>query len=928
MPAPGPPEFGRGVIINHDDPTPAAWKDAEVIPVEGPKAIDALHRAWSSRCPVVIRLLTDPSRWRTPETVPREPWQVAPDLDLASDRLHHLLWANNYDARGGVTPQWWWSRKASRLGAIETPEGPTDIRLTNGQEVWIDGGPRGPLPGGLAYVHAESVDLGSLRVAPAPVDPHPEIPLAADQIRAVAHGSGPARIIAPAGSGKTRVLTERLRHLLGERHFEREIVCAVTYNRRAQEELARRCAAFRPRVVTLNALGWELLGRPPVLDERETRRIIEGLVPKPTRRANVDPIGPYLEALSTIRLGLVDPLEVEDARDDVPGVAEAFLPYRSALRAKGAVDFDEQIYGAIEHLLVDGDFRRRQQMRHRHLLVDEFQDLTPAHVLMLRLLAMPGLDVFGVGDDDQVIYGHAGADPSFLLEFGRLFPHAESHPLEVNYRCRPEVVDAARSLLRHNRRRIEKTIRSDRAPGKDSLRVVLHPTRSGAVELVNIIRSHIDSGRPGSEIAVLTRVNSTLLAPQVALKEAGLRVEGGLDERVLARTGVRAALAYLRIATNPDGFAVADLTEVLRRPSRGLPQWIDRWFRGTTMTVAQLRRISSNLDDAKVSAKVDGLADDLDQIIRVARRGTTRDILRSVKNDIGLGQAMTLLDASASGSHLDDLEALEQVADLHPEASGFEPWLREVLGPPKKGPVETGFTDEPVAPTAPNAGPNTAWDTEWDLVRDPTRVIERDRGGITLATVHKVKGQEWPVVVLFGVTDGLMPHRLSTDEEEERRVLHVGITRGIEHVVILGDAARPSPFLAELDPTATPRPTPTSSSSSKSAHTGRAEPATARSRPTGTAATVGLRKVGPGIPNGPVDETLLEQLRVWRTSRAKADGVPPYVVMHDKHLQGLAASRPRDLLGLARVDGMGPRRLELYADDLLALFTETPTDSQ
>ena len=123
-----------------------------------------------------------------------------------------------------------------------------------------------------------------------------------------------------------------------------------------------------------------------------------------------------------------DPEEVESSRDDVPGLAELFPAFRLQLAERGVVDFDEQIYGAVEALLRDGEFRRSMQRSCRHLLVDEFQDLTPAHVLLIRLLALPALDVFGVGDDDQCIYGHAGADPGFLIDYGRLFPARRSTP--------------------------------------------------------------------------------------------------------------------------------------------------------------------------------------------------------------------------------------------------------------------------------------------------------------------------------------------------------------------------------------------------------------------------------------------------------------------------------------------------------------------
>ena len=256
------------------------------------------------------------------------------------------------------------------------------------------------------------------------------------------------------------MLTERLRHLHLDRGYEPAGVLAVAYNKQAQLEMEARTTDFRPRVRTLNSLGlWVLAehrgGSPPVVDEPEVRRLVDSLIPgKRQRRSNTDPIGPYVEGLTSIRLGLTDPELVEASRDDVPGLAELFPGFRQQLARRGAVDFDEQIYGAVEVLLADGPFRRSMQRSCRHLLVDEFQDLTPAHVLLVRLLSLPALDVFGVGDDDQCIYGHAGADPAFLIDYERLFPGAVPHPLTVNYRCPVEVVDGARTLLGYNHRRV------------------------------------------------------------------------------------------------------------------------------------------------------------------------------------------------------------------------------------------------------------------------------------------------------------------------------------------------------------------------------------------------------------------------------------------------------------------------------------------
>ncbi|NLD75070.1 MAG: ATP-dependent DNA helicase UvrD2 [Acidimicrobiales bacterium] len=759
--------------------------------------------------------------------------------------------------------------------------------------------------------------------------------------------SGPARVIAPAGSGKTRVLTERLRHLLGDRAWERETVLAVAYNKEAQLEMERRTAAFRPRARTLNSLGlWvlgEYHGRPPaLLEERECRRLVESLLPgRRQHRANTDPIGPYLEALGTVRLGLVDPAVVEEMRDDVDGLADMFDPYRDQLAQRGAVDFDDQVYGAVESLLADGDLRRRLQQRCRHLLVDEFQDLTPAHVLLIRLLALPGLDVFGVGDDDQVIYGHVSADPAFLIDYDQLFPSAGHHPLTVNYRCPVEVVDGARTLLGYNHRRVAKEINAgpeaDSTPG--AFKVVDHGPDDAAQATVEVVKGWLaESGVEPSSVAVLARVNSLLLAPHVALAEAGVRLASVLTPDVLERTGMRAALAYLRIAAAGDSMDPRDIVEILRRPTRGLPQWFpDRLARRSSWSADQIAAIADQVPD-KESAKVLRLAGDLRAVVQAARRGTTRKVLEVVRDDVGLGSAMTLLDRTGGGqgsSHLDDLEGLLAVADLHPDPAGFEPWLRNVF----------------------------------------TR--EADPGGVTLSTIHRVKGREWDRVVIYGVVDGVVPHRLSDDAEEERRVLHVGVTRGRHRVTVLTDRSRRSPFLAELAGTAPrrpPRSTGSGSSASKagrSAGSGREQTAQAKRsgpRAGATGAVEGIvaseghevkvlggyagviadadgrgvrlrldnggtlnvrygervEQRGRTAPLAPPTElwgaaaSAEDVLRRWRSGRAKADGVPAYVVLSDAHLRGIALTRPTDAAELLACDGIGPTKLDRYGDDILA----------
>jgi DNA helicase-2/ATP-dependent DNA helicase PcrA len=333
-------------------------------------------------------------------------------------------------------------------------------------------------------------------------------------------------------------------------------------------------------------------------------------------------------------------------------------------------------------------------------------------------------------------------------------------------------------------------------------------------------------------------------------------VQSVLGPEVLERTGLRAAMAYLRIAASPESIDPADIVEILRRPTRGLPQWFpDRLHRRSAWHLHELRGIGPTLSD-KERPKLDRLVDDLEIVCDAGREGTTRHVLVAVRDGVGLGSAMTLLDRTGGGqgtSHLDDLEGLLQVADLHPDVAGFEDWLRATFR------------------------------------------READTEGVTLSTIHRVKGREWPRVAVFGVSDGVVPHRLAGDVEEERRVLHVAITRAEHRATLLVDQTRPSPFLDELAGRAPRRP---------------AQARIARA----------------GVVLDAADAEVEGRLKAWRSARAKADGVPAYVVLNDKHLRGIAAARPTTPAELIACDGIGPTKLENYGDEILAIVDALNTE--
>lgn len=920
---PGPVELGRSVVILPGTAPPDPWADAQRFSIDLTllddrrrlgETVDELQRRYIERTPTTYVLAVEPAELATPGATHVAPYDLGARFEFLTERLTKLVWHNSYDARSDP-PVWWWAHKtAARLGV--RVGGPADVVSRDGTPIWIDGGPREPLELGDRVVHHESIELGEMTPVPAMVTPAAD--LAADQLDAVSHRAGPARVIAPAGSGKTRVLTARLRHLIEERGVEPDLITALAYNRRAASEMMQRLPIDEQlNIRTIHSIGWEILrmAKPGIrlIDEAGQRRRLEPLAPAPPR-ANTDVIGPYVEALDEVRIALRHPETVESSRDDVPGFAETFGRYRDGLERAGEADHGEQIYGAIEALCRFPDLRARWQVRCRHLLVDEFQDLTPAYLLLVRLLSSPGLNLFAVGDDDQVIYGYAGATPSYLIEFGDIFPGAGEHALEVNYRSPADVVHAATNLIAYNMRRVDKEVTADN--DLLGLEVSSGPGDELATTVAERVRGVIDGGAEPGSVAVLTRVNSSLLPVRVALAERGIPFDGLLGVGILERTLLRATLAWIRVAVDPGEMSRNDLFEIVRRPGRGITRLLAELIgrRRGPFAIEDLVQVGETLD----GRRRDRWEEFCDDIVRAAgSTSSTSDLLRTLSDEIGLDRAAAALDAgrtradrSAQG---DDLTALRRAAALGPEPAEFESWLRKSLSVP--------------------ASPD----------------------GVMLSTVHRVKGMEWDHVIVFGVDRGSMPHVLADDIEEERRVFHVAITRGRRSVTILADDGRPSRFLTEIDGSA---PKPKTSAREREDLAPVVAPIDALHVSLGDELTIsgGYRgrvtdilttgvllelnergatmaipwgervdkggaagRISPGT--GTADDELSNRLREWRLAQSRAQGVPAYVVFNDRTLEALASMRPSTTEALLQVPGIGPAKLEAYGEELLDLLT-------
>jgi len=887
----GPEALGRNLVVNPGQAVPEPWAGCERIVVDGqPGAINRLRECRTTRSRAVIELRADPDGDDPVLDVPY--WHLSPDTDLEGETLRHLVFDHAVDARNADKPTIRAVSRALSAGATLVDNGPGDV-ATNQGPAWCDGGPLDwfdDVELGAPAIPAVHLAIGSLAAIR---NIAPSADLADDQLKAVAHSGGGARIIAPAGSGKTRVLTERARHLIRDRGIDPSTVCLVAFNVRARQEMQERTGDLAGlQIRTLNSLALAILSgagpfrspahrhRPEVIDEHEVRRILGDLVGG-RRVAMADPLAVWIEALTATRLGLRSPSAVEqEFGGDVRGFADVVPQFRERLADAGVVDFDEQILGAIEVLCTDPEARATARRVCGLLLVDEFQDLTPAHILLIRLLAGPAAQVFGVGDDDQTIYGYAGASPSWLIDFADLFPGSAAHDLQVNYRCGPSVVDAAATLLTHNRRRVDKTVsaRPGRAASEPEIEVLVSDNpMSSTIARVSELR---DQGIPLSAIAVLARVNVTLLGPMILLEEAGIPTNKPVGPGFTERTGVAGALAWLRLAVAAENALPGSALETaVRRPPRGISRRLAGWA-GEQRSLRQLKALAKRLKQERDQLKILEFTAQLEALRKLAdRNADTVRLLVAIRDDIGLGRALdNLLDASRRSvdrsTHGDDLAALLAVAERCEDPAEFPGWLAERLAAPRS-----------------------------------------NQPGVTLSTIHRVKGREWPHVIVHDASEGLMPHRLSSDTEEERRVFHVAITRAGKSVAIT--AGRPaSPFIAEMRSPRQPEP---ESRAPVSASADSAEPPTPtrRTRPT---------PVVPPVVSTLDEVRLREQLKAWRSTTARAAGVPAYVVFNDATLYQIAALRPQSDDDLLSISGIGPVKLERYGEDILAIV-ETAGDN-
>ncbi|MFF5128945.1 DNA helicase PcrA [Streptomyces syringium] len=643
-----------------------------------------------------------------------------------------------------------------------------------------------------------------------------------DQQRAaVVHTGSPLLIVAGAGSGKTRVLTHRIAHLLGSRHVHPGQILAITFTNKAAGEMKERVEELvGPRanamwVMTFHSACVRILRRESkklgftssfsIYDAADSKRLM-ALV---CRDLDLDPkkFPPksFSAKISNLKNELID--EEDFAAQAADGfektLAEAYAMYQSRLREANALDFDDIIMTTVHLLQAFPDVADHYRRRFRHVLVDEYQDTNHAQYTLVRELVGTAenapeegvAELCVVGDADQSIYAFRGATIRNILQFEEDYADATTILLEQNYRSTQTILSAANAVIERNQNRRPKNLWTEAGAGAGITGYVADTEHDEAQFVADEIDRLTDAGdAKAGDVAVFYRTNAQSRVFEEIFIRVGLpyKVVGGV--RFYERKEVRDVLAYLRVLANPED--TVPLRRILNVPKRGIGDraeaMIDALSLREKISFAQaLRRVDEAYGMAARSSNA------------VKRFNVLMEELRTIVES-GAGPATVLEAVLERTGYLAELQA-----STDPQDETRIENLQELAA------VALEFEQERSVEGAESPGTLAEFLEKVALVADSDQIPDEDTEGagvITLMTLHTAKGLEFPCVFLTGMEDGVFPHMRALGQtkelEEERRLAYVGITRARERLYLTRASMRsawgqpaynpPSRFLEEI----------------------------------------------------------------------------------------------------------------------------------
>jgi DNA helicase-2/ATP-dependent DNA helicase PcrA len=597
------------------------------------------------------------------------------------------------------------------------------------------------------------------------------------QRAAVEQTEGPLLILAGAGSGKTRVITYRIAHLIEARGIPPESILAVTFTNKAAAQMKERVAKLlggrvelrpgAPHLATFHSFGVSVLRRHidhlgygrdfSIYDEDDQQRLMKSCIQELGLGDQITSPRSVLSRISYAKNhGLSPELMYEQAQDDpMEKIATLFDRYEAKLRQANALDFDDLLLKTVELFYKAAEVCERYNRRFQYVLVDEYQDTNRTQYQLIRQLTLMQQNLCVVGDEDQSIYRWRGADIQNILSFEKDYPNARIVRLEQNYRSTQKILDAAGAVVSRNLARKGKTLWTDRSGGDGIGLYEAWDNDEEALYVAGEITKALAQDADRS-VAVLYRTNAQSRVLEESLRRNGIayRLVGGFS--FYARAEIRDVLAYARLATNLRD--VTALQRIINTPARG----IGDSTLGVIEATASAKKLTlwEALEDELAARRLPARA-----LKSLAAFYTLMKDLREDQEHLLMGQFFkSILDRTGY------VEILKQ--ENQPESQDRIENLQELVNAAVEA-EEQGIT---LAEFLDHAA----------LVSDADDYDERAR--VTLMTLHSAKGLEFNLVFLVGMEEGLFPHKLSLDDdagiEEERRLCYVGMTRARDRLVL------------------------------------------------------------------------------------------------------------------------------------------------
>ncbi|MFT8840756.1 DNA helicase PcrA [Leuconostoc citreum] len=631
------------------------------------------------------------------------------------------------------------------------------------------------------------------------------------QAEAVQTTEGPLLIMAGAGSGKTRVLTHRIAHLVQDLNVFPWRILAITFTNKAAREMRERIAALLSEdvardiwVSTFHALAVRILRRDgeaiglaknfTIIDTSAQRTLMKRVINDLNLDTNQYDPRTILGMISNAKNDMLRPRDYAKAADNAfqETVAEVYTAYQAELKRSQSVDFDDLIMLTIGLFQSAPEVLARYQQQFEYLHVDEYQDTNDAQYTIVNLLAQRSKNLAVVGDADQSIYGWRGANMNNILNFEKDYPNAHTVMLEQNYRSTQNILDAANAVINHNNERVPKKLWTENGKG-DQITYYRAQTEH---DEANFILSNIQQLRETkhmaySDFAVLYRTNAQSRNIEESLVKANMPYSMVGGHKFYERKEILDIMAYMSLITNPDDNAAFE--RVVNEPKRGL---------GAT-SLTRLRELANRLNVSYMKAI---------ESIELAPSITTK----------AASKFLTFAEMMHNLRQQSEFLNVTELTELVMTQSGYRQMLAEKNDPDSQARLEnleeflsvTKEFDDKYQPEDPESiDPVTDFLGTTALMSDLDDFEEGD-GAVTLMTLHAAKGLEFPVVFLIGLEEGIFPlSRAMMDEdllEEERRLAYVGITRAMKKLFLTNAFSRllygrtqanePSRFIAEISP--------------------------------------------------------------------------------------------------------------------------------